>query len=136
MASSYNASSNMTGSFLSHESPAQNFMFDLTTTNLSDLASDLNEFNDFYKKDNQFTQIERPQNPFYKNFQSYQNSEYTVQQRNSFSGMDRSYLLTTQESGDSESPLAKKTISKKLKNHTGSIPDFSQSRQKSTGSNI
>ena len=110
-------------------------MFDLTTTNLSDLASDLNEFNDFYKKDNQFTQIERPQNPFYKNFQSYQNGESTVQQRNSFSVMDHSRLLTTQESGDSESPLDKKTISKKL-NHTSSIPDFSQSRQKSTGSNI
>jgi hypothetical protein len=68
---STNFASNMTNSFISHESPAQNFMFDLTS-DLTDLATDSNEFNDFFKNDNQYSKIERPQNPFYKNFQSYQ----------------------------------------------------------------
>ena len=48
-----------------HESPTMNkqFVFDLTSTNFTDLASDLNEFNSFYsnKSTNQHTKgIERP----------------------------------------------------------------------------
>jgi hypothetical protein len=43
-------------------------MFDLNSTDLTDLATDFNEFNDFYKNDTEYTKIERPQNPFYKNF--------------------------------------------------------------------
>jgi hypothetical protein len=50
-------------------------MFDLTSTDLTDLATDFNEFNDFYKNDNQYTKIERPQNPFYKNFRDYQQDD-------------------------------------------------------------
>lgn len=39
-------------------------MFDLT-----DLNTDLNEFNDFYNNNgSQYNKIERPQNPFEKNF--------------------------------------------------------------------
>ena len=74
-------------------------MFDLTSTDLTDLATDFNEFNDFYKNDNQYTKIERPQNPFYKNFQSYQGSEPKVNtaQRNSFSTFDLGSLLNPGE---------------------------------------
>ena len=68
-------------------------MFDLTTTDLTDLATDFNEFNDFYKNDNEYKKIERPQNPFYKNFQSYQQTEDKVQ-RNSFSTFDLGSLLS------------------------------------------
>jgi hypothetical protein len=64
----------MTSSFISYESPAQSFLFDLTS-DLTDLATDSNEFNDFFKNDNQYNSIERPQNPFYKNFQSYQQND-------------------------------------------------------------
>jgi hypothetical protein len=49
-------------------------LFDLTS-DLTDLATDSNEFNDFFKNDNQYNSIERPQNPFYKNFQSYQQND-------------------------------------------------------------
>lgn len=68
-------------------------MFDLTTTDLTDLATDFNEFNDFYKNDNEYKKIERPQNPFYKNFQSYQQTEDKAQ-RNSFSTFDLGSLLS------------------------------------------
>jgi hypothetical protein len=58
----------MSGSFgvrSTHESPNMNkqFVFDLTSTNFTDLASDLNEFNSFYSNEstNQHTkEIERP----------------------------------------------------------------------------
>ena len=51
-------------------------MFDLNQTDMTDLASDFNEFNDFFKnKTCQLKEIERPQNPFHKNFQSYQNQK-------------------------------------------------------------
>jgi len=58
---------NTTSSFHSNESPFcdkfQN-MFDLT-----DLNTDLKEFDDFYNNnESQYNQIERPQNPFEKNF--------------------------------------------------------------------
>jgi hypothetical protein len=43
-------------------------MFDLN----SDLNTDLNEFNAFYNNtQNRYAQIERPQNPFHQNFESY-----------------------------------------------------------------
>lgn len=43
-------------------------MFDLNT----DLNTDLHEFNDFFNKtESQYRQIERLQNPFHKNFESY-----------------------------------------------------------------
>jgi len=73
----------LTNSFISYESPAQGFLFDLNSTDLTDLASDFNEFTDFYKNDTEYTEIERPQNPFHKNFQSYQGKDKV--QRNSFS---------------------------------------------------
>lgn len=99
MTKSFESSSKFTapssGSFISHESPAQSFMFDLTTTDLTDLATDFNEFNDFYKNDNEYRKIERPQNPFYKNFQSYQADNMT--QRNSFSNTDLGSLLQEKE---------------------------------------
>lgn len=87
----------------------KNFMFDLNPTDMTDLASDFNEFNDFFKnKSSQLKEIERPQNPFHKNFQSYQNQHQhtdkklafssplqfdhsqanSVNQRNSFSSFD------------------------------------------------
>jgi hypothetical protein len=49
-------------------------MFDLLSINEgADLASDLNEFNDFYLNEGsmfqaQYAEIERPKNPFHKNF--------------------------------------------------------------------
>ena len=48
-----------------HESPTMNkqFVFDLTSTNFTDLASDLNEFNSFFSNkssNQQFKGIERP----------------------------------------------------------------------------
>lgn len=73
-------SSSLKSSLISAESPNNisgqhgssfqtNFMFDLNQTDMTDLASDLNEFNDFFKnKSSQLKQIERPQNPFHKNF--------------------------------------------------------------------
>ena len=61
-------------------------MFDLT-----DLKSDLNEFNDFYMN-NQNLSFERPQNPFHKNFESY-NSHRPTNQRNSFSDLEAAQLL-------------------------------------------
>lgn len=80
-------------------------MFDLSSTDLTDLATDFNEFNDFYKNDNQYTKIERPQNPFYKNFLSYQQNDemVTTGQRNSFSTFDLGSLLTAQEPENQES---------------------------------
>lgn len=107
MTKSFESSSKFTapssGSFISHESPAQSFMFDLTATDLTDLATDFNEFNDFYKNDNEYRKIERPQNPFYKNFQSYQADKVT--QRNSFSNTDLGSLL---QEAQAEEPLALK----------------------------
>jgi hypothetical protein len=48
----------------------------------SDLNTDLSEFNDFFSKSvSQYNQIERPQNPFEKNFESYKQTRNT--QRNS-----------------------------------------------------
>ena len=39
----------------------RNFMFDLNKTDLTDLASDFNQFNDFFKnKSSQLKEIERP----------------------------------------------------------------------------
>lgn len=57
-------------------SPTTNkqFVFDLTSSNLNDLESDLNEFDSFYastEKINHTQDIERPQNPHFKNFESY-----------------------------------------------------------------
>jgi hypothetical protein len=76
-------------------------MFDLT-----DLKSDLHEFNDFYNnlQGGQLGTIERPQNPFHKNFQSYQDKP----QRNSFSAHDSEFLqqpLKKQSSHDHLSDL-------------------------------
>jgi hypothetical protein len=46
-----------------------NFLFDFSNTDMNDLASDQCEFNDFYKNEgSQIKKIERPQNPFHKNF--------------------------------------------------------------------
>ena len=74
---------------------------------MNDLASDLNEFNDFYNNEgSQIKEIERPQNPFHKNFQSYQSQHkhqffnpvkfdlgsvpsLQIHQRNSLSPLDR-----------------------------------------------
>jgi hypothetical protein len=85
-------------------------LFDLTSTDLTDLATDFNEFNDFYKNDNQYTKIERPQNPFYKNFRGYQQDDEKVSsaQRNSFSAFDLGSLLTAQEPENQESLALKK----------------------------
>ena len=47
------------------------FMFDLSSTCMTDLASDLDQFNSFYNG-NTAHKIERPENPHFKNFQSYQ----------------------------------------------------------------
>lgn len=103
MGSSYASSS-----FISHESPAQSFLFDLTSPDLTDLASDFNEFNDFYKNETGYTKIERPQNPFHKNFLSYQRNDQAPPQpqpqRNSFSTFDLNTLLTTNVAEGSESP--------------------------------
>ena len=74
-----------------NESPSsgKNFVFDLTSTDFTDLASDLHEFNNFYQNGSQqqYSQIERPQNPFYKNFQSFKGSHInspSPQQRHSY----------------------------------------------------
>lgn len=55
-----------------------------TMFDLSDIDADLNEFNEFYKESSN-EPIERPQNPFHKNFQSYQGEgeERNVPNRNS-----------------------------------------------------
>jgi hypothetical protein len=88
-------------------------LFDLTSTDLTDLATDFNEFNDFYKNDNQYTKIERPQNPFCKNFRDYQQDEEkpSSSQRNSFSAFDLGSLLTAQEPEKKESLALKKRSS-------------------------
>jgi len=74
-------------------------MFDLNSTDLTDLATDFNEFNHFYKND-EYTKIERPQNPFHKNFQSYHHQNAPVPQRNSFTTTNLSSLLNSQEPAD------------------------------------
>jgi hypothetical protein len=85
-------------------------LFDLSSTDLTDLATDFNEFNDFYKNDNQYTKIERPLNPFCKNFREYQQDDELVSsgQRNSFSTFDLGTLLMTKEQKSQESPAFKK----------------------------
>jgi len=64
-----NPSSSLKSSMVSSESPnnidghhfQNNFMFDLNKTDLTDLASDFNQFNDFFKnKSSQLKEIERP----------------------------------------------------------------------------
>jgi hypothetical protein len=88
-------------------------LFDLSSTDLNDLATDFNEFNDFYKNDNQYTKIERPQNPFYKNFRGYQQDDEKASsaQRNSFSTFDLGSLLMVQEQENHESLALKKQSS-------------------------
>lgn len=74
--------SNAKSSFGSTHSPFRdNF---LTTFDFnSDLNTDLSEFNDFFSKSvSQYNQIERPQNPFEKNFESYKQTTRNTQ-RNS-----------------------------------------------------
>jgi hypothetical protein len=68
------------------------FMFDLSQTSMTDLASDLDQFNSFYSKGSTTHKIERPENPHIKNFQSYKQTHSSgsplpfaaPQQRNSF----------------------------------------------------
>ena len=50
----------------SGESPFNLKQFDFTAA----VSTDLSEFHDFYSE-SQFREIERPQNPFHKNFSSY-----------------------------------------------------------------
>lgn len=69
-------------------------MFDLT-----DLKTDLNEFNDFYSN-NEFNAIERPQNPFHKNFESYQKQDKKYVNRNS---LDASSFFTYRKTSLCES---------------------------------
>lgn len=77
-------------------------MFDLT-----DLNTDLNEFNDFYNNnESHYNQIERPKNPFEKNFQSYKSNDKKMNLRNSFSDLHRDNLLA---GPTSESQLKKNT---------------------------
>jgi hypothetical protein len=78
-------------------------MFDL-----SDLNTDLNEFNDFGKiNEEQYNTIERPENPFYKNFLSYKYQDKTINLRNSFSNLHPADLL----SGSNPETYHKKNIS-------------------------
>jgi len=64
-------------------------MFDLT-----DLNTDSNEFNDFYNNnESQYNTIERPQNPFHKNFESYKSKDNKMNLRNSFSDLQADLLL-------------------------------------------
>lgn len=46
------------------------FTFDFNSTSMSDLATDLDQFNSFFHG-NTAHKIERPENPHFKNFQSY-----------------------------------------------------------------
>lgn len=67
------------------------FTFDFNSTSMSDLATDLDQFNSFFNG-NAAHKIERPENPHFKNFQSYKQTQSpgsplpqaATQQRNSF----------------------------------------------------
>ena len=54
--------------------------------------TDLNEFNKFYSQ-SQMSNLERPQNPFHKNFQSYHDKR--MKTRNSVEASEVDLLLST-----------------------------------------
>lgn len=80
-------------SLYSTESPFRDnmkTMFDLN----SDLNTDLNEFNDFFNKtESRYAMIERPQNPFNKNFESYKSQSRKHAYSNSFSDSQATDLI-------------------------------------------
>lgn len=79
-------------SFGSNQSPFRDH-FQTSFDFNSELNTDLNEFNDFFiKAADQYNQIERPQNPFHKNFESYKQTKKSVM-RNSFSELESASLL-------------------------------------------
>ena len=62
---------NISSSFQSFDSPNHNAEKFQNLFDLSDLKADLNEFNNFYNMNDcaPYSKIERPQNPFEKNFE-------------------------------------------------------------------
>lgn len=91
-------------SFNSNGSPFRDnmqTMFDLN----SDLNTDLNEFNAFFNQtESHYNQIERPQNPFHKNFESYKSQTRKHQYSMSFTHTISSELLPVNESALRKNP--------------------------------
>lgn len=79
-------------------------MFDLN----SNLNTDLNEFHDFFNKtESKYNQIERPQNPFHKNFESYKTDSRKHAYSQSFTDANSSKLL----------PIIENAIKKNTSSH-------------------
>ena len=92
-----NGATNHSSSFKSFDSPlnAEKFqnLFDLT-----DLTADLNEFNKFYNTRDcasTYSKIERPQNPFHKNFEINKSNQDEIKRKSSFTETDDSRSMLT-----------------------------------------
>lgn len=82
-------------------------MFDLN----SNLNTDLNEFNAFFNKtESKFAQIERPQNPFHKNFESYKTDSRKHAYSQSVTDANTSELLPFIENAIRKNPSSEKMV--------------------------
>ena len=85
---------NVSSSFKSFDSPQNTEKFP-NLFDLTDLTADLNEFNKFYNTRDcaTFSKIERPQNPFHKNFEINKSNQDEIKRKSSFSEAEDSVNL-------------------------------------------